>query len=141
MKYLTFLIFLNFISCTTFTPYARFNKIQSCEDQGYRCVINDSLRLNYKSFGGFQFANTIKEYRNMKIKNKPKFKNVIVYGKSKVLEGDYYLILNNKMNSDRFQFKDTIINGQNITIALNKSIAYKSNIDFLLNFNSNKESN
>ena len=141
MKYLTFLIFFNFISCTTFTPYARFNIIQNCEDQGYRCVINDSLHLNYKSFGGFQFANTIREYRNMKVKNRPKFKNVIVYGRSKVLEGDYYLILNNEMTSDHFQFKDTIINGQKITVALSKTIDYKSDTDFILNFNPNKESN
>lgn len=74
----------------------------------------------------------------MKVKNKPKFKNVIVYGQSKILEGDYYLILNNKKNSNHYQFKDTIINGRKITIALNKTIDYKTNTDFLLNFNQEK---
>lgn len=138
MKYVSFLILFSFISCTTFTPYSQFNKINSCTDNAYRCLVNNQLDLNYKTYGGFRFANNLKEYRKMKVKNKPKFKNVIVYGQSKILEGDYYLILNNKKKSNHYQFKDTIINGRKITIALNKTIDYKTNTDFLLNFNQEK---
>lgn len=138
MKYVSFLIFLSFFSCTTFTPYSRFNKINSCTDNAYRCLVNNHLDLKYKTYGGFHFANNLKEYRKMKVKNKPKFKNVIVYGRSNILEGDYYLILNNAMKSNHFQFKDTIINGRKITIALNKTIDYKTNTDFLLNFSQEK---
>lgn len=138
MKILIFIIPLLFVSCTTFSTYSQFNKIDKCKDEAYLCVINDSLSLNYKSFGGFKFANNLKQYRKMKVKNKPKFRNIIAYGNSNVLQGDYYLILNNEKYPKSFIYKDTIINNKKITIALNKNINYPSNKDFLLNFNPNK---
>lgn len=138
MKNLIFLVPLFFISCTTFTDYSQFNKFKNCENKSYLCLVNDSLNLNYKSFGGFKFADNLKEYRKMKVKNKPKFKNIIAYGKSNILKGDYYLILNNEKYPENYNYKDTIINNKKITIALNKSISYQSNKDFLLNFDPNK---
>lgn len=138
MNKLIILFFFSFASCTTFSKYSKITKIQSCEEIKSLCVINDRLGIQYKTFGGFQFANTLKEYRKMKVRNKPNFKNIIVYGHSKILDGDYYLLLNNEKYSGNFQFKDTIINNQKITIALSKNINYKSNTDFLLNFNQNK---
>lgn len=138
MNKLIILFFFSFASCTTFSKYSKNTKIQSCEEKKSLCVINDRLGLRYKTFGGFHFANTLKEYRKMKVRNKPNFKNIIVYGRSKILDGDYYLLLNNEKYSGNFQFRDTIINNQKITIALSKNINYKSNTDFLLNFNQNK---
>lgn len=137
MKILILIIPLLFSSCTTFSTYSQFNK-ERCRDQAYYCVVNDSLGLEYKSFGGFKFANSVKEYRKMKVKNKPRFKNIIAYGKSTILKGDYYLILDNKKYPEDFIYRDTIINGKKITIALNKNIHYQSNVDFLLDFNPDK---
>lgn len=71
----------------------------------------------------------------MRVKNKPLFKNVIIYGRSNVLNGDYYLIQNLEKYSKNFNYKDTIINKQKITVAVSKTIDYQSNKDFLLNFN------
>lgn len=138
MKILKFVILLFFMSCTTFSPYSKLNKIDGCTGEAYMCIINDSLNLKYKSFGGFKFANNLKEYKKMKVKDEPNFKNIIAYGKSDVLKGDYYLILNNEKYPQNFNYKDTIITGKKITIALNKIIDYKQNRDFLLNFNQNK---
>ena len=138
MKKLIVLVLMSCASCTTFSKYSKFNKVEQCEDKSYRCIINDSLSLNYKSFGGFKFANNSAEYRKMRVKKKPFFKNVIIYGRSNVLNGDYYLIQNLKRFPNNFNYKDTLINNRKITIALSKTIDYKSNKDFLLNFNANK---
>ena len=133
MNKLIFFLFFAFTSCSTFSKYSPYNKVESCVD-GYYCMVNDSLQLKYESLGGFHYANNLKEYRKMKIKNKPKFKNIIVYGKSNILETDYYLILNNKIYPKNFYFKDTIINKQKITIALNSNRNGTYNKNFLLNF-------
>lgn len=138
MKKLIVLVLMSFASGTTFSKYSKFNKVEQCEDKSYRCIINDSLSLHYKSFGGFKFANNTAEYRKMRVKKKPFFKNVIIYGRSNVLNGDYYLIQNLKRFPNNFNYKDTLINNRKITIALSKTIDYKSNKDFLLNFNANK---
>ena len=138
MKKLIVLVLMSFASCTTFSKYSKFNKVEQCEYKSYRCIINDSLSLHYKSFGGFKFANNTAEYRKMRVKKKPFFKNVIIYGRSNVLNGDYYLIQNLKRFPNNFNYKDTLINNRKITIALSKTIDYKSNKDFLLNFNANK---
>lgn len=138
MNKLVILFLFSFTSCTTFSKFSKITRIQSCDQNKSLCIINDRLGLQYKTFGGFQFANNLKEYRKMQVKKKPKFKNVIIYGRSKILQGDYYLILNNRMTPAHFHFKDTIINGQKITIALSTSINYKSNTDFLLNFSQEK---
>jgi hypothetical protein len=71
----------------------------------------------------------------MKVMKKPKFKNIILYGRSNVLHGDYYLILENKKYPQNYFYRDTIIDNRKITIALNKTIDYKPNKDFLLNIN------
>ena len=73
MNKLIFFLFFAFTSCSTFSKYSPYNKVESCVD-GYYCIVNDSLQLKYESLGGFHYANNLKEYRKMKIKNKPKFK-------------------------------------------------------------------
>lgn len=138
MKMLIAILFLFFTSCTTFSTYSQFSNVEKCEDKSYLCVRNDSLDLNYKSFGGFHFALNLKEYRKIKGAKRPKFKNIIAYGKSNILKGDYYLILNNEIQPANFFYKDTIVYNRKITIALSKSINYDSNKNFLLNFNVNK---
>ena len=133
MNKLIVVLFFTIISCTTFSKYSPYNKVESCVE-GYYCIVNDSLQLKYETLGGFNFANNLKDYRKFTFKNKPKFKNVIVYGKSNILETDYYLLLNNKIYPKNFYFKDTVINNQKITIALSSNMNGTYNKDFLLNF-------
>lgn len=135
MKFLKAISLLSIISCTSFSNYSKFNEIVKCEDPSYICTLNQPLNLQYKSFGGFHFANNYAEYRKMKVMKKPKFKNIILYGRSNVLHGDYYLILENKKYPQNYFYRDTIIDNRKITIALNKTIDYKPNKDFLLNIN------
>lgn len=47
MKKLIVFTFISFASCTTFSKYSKFNKVQQCEDTAYRCIVNDSLSLYY----------------------------------------------------------------------------------------------
>lgn len=129
------IIFSSVVSCTSFNNLSEQTKTENCENSSlsmYRCVKNEMLKLDYVSFGGFKFAKNIQEYRNFKVKNKPHFKNVIVYGYSNIIETDYYILLNNSKKSPTFDYKDTIIGGQKITLAVKKS-ANKLNKDFLLN--------
>lgn len=136
MRILVIFLFLSLFSCTTFSEYSKFNELESCGET--LCINNAPLNLQYKTFGAFRFANNKGEYRKMKVRVKPNFKNIITYGRSATLKGDYYLLLNNEKFPDEFQYKDTIINNRKITIALSKKINLKSNTDFLLNFSANK---
>ena len=136
MKIVLIALCFSLFSCTTFSEYAKFNKVKSCGET--LCINNAPLNLQYKTFGGFRFANNRTEFRKMKVKVKPHFKNVITYGRSEILKGDYYLLLNNEKYPNKFQYKDTIIDNRKITIALSKKINLKSNTDFLLNFRNSK---
>lgn len=125
------------LSCSTFSKYAWETKTEKCFD-AYVCLINDSLYLKYQSYGGFKFADNPRAYRKIHTGKKPRFKNIIVYGQSKLLKGDYYLLLNNRKYPNTYQYKDTIINKKKITIALSRSVNYQTNTDFLLNFKLDK---
>lgn len=133
MNKLIFLLFFAVTSCTTFSRYSPHNKMESCVE-GYYCIVNDSLHLKYETLGGFYFANNLKEYRKIKVKNRPKFKNIIFYGKSNILDTNYYLILNNEIYPKNFYFKETVINNKKITIALSSNTNGTYNKDFILNF-------
>lgn len=137
MRLIFFLLVLSFISCTPFSKYSKFNKTQNCYE-AYVCISNDSLQLKYQSFGGFKFANDKKAYKNLQKGKKSPFKNIIIYGWSNNLNGDYYLLLDNERHPENYQYKDTIIQNRKITIALSNSVTYKTNTDFLLNFKLNK---
>lgn len=137
MKALIIVIALCCTSCTTLSKFSKFNTTGSCY-QAYVCISNKNLDLKYQSFGGFKFANDLQTYKTLKKGKKPHFKNIIIYGWSNNLKGDYYLLLDNKKRSRNYQFKDTIINNRKITVALSKTIDYKVNTDFLLNFTLNK---
>ncbi|CAM3173520.1 Lipoprotein [Kaistella daneshvariae] len=132
---IAFLVCCN--SCTTFSNVSKFNKTENCY-QAYVCISNEKIGLKYQSFGGIKSANDLQTYKTIKKGKKPHFKNVIIYGWSNNLNGDYYLLLNNKKKSRNYQFKDTILNNRKVTVALSKTINYKFNTDFLLNFDLNK---
>ena len=129
---LLILIGFCFHSCTAFNQYSKFNKVQNCgEDNIFLCITNDSLKIKYQSFGGFDFANNSKEYKKLKVGKKPKFKNILLYGKSKVIDTDYYILIDNKEKMPGFVYKDTIINNVPITVAVSDS-SNKINKEFLL---------
>lgn len=129
---LLILICFCFGSCTSFSKYSKFNKVQNCgENNIYVCITNDSLKVKYQSFGGFDFANDSKAYKKLKDGEKPKFKNILLYGQSKIINTEYYLLIDNKEKKDGFVYKDTIINKTPITVAVNDS-SNKINKEFLL---------
>ncbi len=137
MRALIIVLFLCVTSCTTYSKFSKFNTTESCY-QAYVCISNEDLNLKYQSFGGFKFANDLRTYKSLKKGKKPHFKNIITYGWSNNLNGDYYLLLNNKKHPRTYQFKDTIIDNRKITVALSKSVDYKVNTEFILNFTLNK---
>ena len=123
MKYLSFLFLLSTVSCTNFHKLSTYTKTEPCTDKKpaqYECVINDSLHFKYVSFGGFKFANSSGKYRKFKIKNKPHFKNIILFGSSEIINTNYYILLNNKIINPDFEIKDTLIAGNKLNIAINK---------------------
>ena len=133
-KVIAFLIVVVFsvCSCTSFNKYSKFNKIQNCgEDNIFLCIINDSLKIKYQSFGGFDFANNSKDYKKLQVQKKPKFKNILLYGQSKIINTEYYILIDNKEKKAGFVYKDTIINKIPITIAVN-DFSNKINKEFLL---------
>ena len=82
---------------------------------------NDALKMDYVSFGGFKFSKNMKQSRKFKIKEKPHFKNIVVYGNSDIIETDYYILLNNSKIVLNFEYKDTIIDSQKMTLTVKKS--------------------
>ncbi|MNK17823.1 hypothetical protein D3C87_360200 [compost metagenome] len=133
-KIIAFLIVVVFsvCSCTSFNKYSKFNKIQNCgEDNIFLCIINDSLKIKYQSFGGFDFANNSKDYKKLQVQKKLKFKNILLYGQSKIINTEYYILIDNKEKRAGFVYKDTIINKIPITIAVNDS-SNKVNKEFQL---------
>ena len=135
-KVIAFLILVVFsvCSCTSFNKYSKFNKIEACTEEvneAYVCITNDSLKIKYVSFGGFDFANNSKDYKKLQVQKKPKFKNILLYGQSKIINTEYYILIDNKEKRAGFVYKDTIINKIPITIAVNDS-SNKINKEFLL---------
>ena len=129
---LLIVVFFSVCSCTSFSKYSKFNKVQNCgEDQIFLCITNDSLKIKYQSFGGFDFANNSKEYKKLKVGKKPKFKNILLYGKSKIINTEYYILIDNKEKQPGFVYQDTIINKFPISVAVNES-SNKINKEFLL---------
>ena len=133
MKALFTVFLLSCISCTGFSRFSQFNDTQNCFES-YVCISNPQLGLKYQSYGGFKFASDLKTYRKLKKDKRPHFRNIIIYGSSENLSGDYYLLLDNKKYPGNYRYKDTVIAGRKITIALSRSVDYKANTDFLLNF-------
>lgn len=133
MKGISVIIFLALIcSCTSFSKYSKFNRIQSCG--GYICINNDSLNIKFPSFGAFKVANSKKEFRKFQLKRNLEFKNIILFGTSSTIETDYYLLLNNKIKKNNFIYRDTIIDDRKITIAIKSGEkSSPSNLEFLLN--------
>lgn len=70
----------------------------------------------------------------MKLKGNLEFKNIIFFGTSSTIETDYYLLLNNKKRKENFVYRDTIIDGRKITVAVKSAEkSAPSNQEFLLN--------
>ncbi|WPO84597.1 hypothetical protein SD427_18895 (plasmid) [Chryseobacterium sp. JJR-5R] len=134
MKYIVVILLTFIFSCTTFNKYSVYSKKMTCteENKPYYCYSNDSLQWNYTSFGGFKVINKKSDFNKLKIKKSPKFKNVLQYGHSKILNGDYYILLDNKLYPETFIYKDTIINNKKITIAVSNNINGDYNKKFLL---------
>ncbi|KFC24252.1 hypothetical protein [Chryseobacterium sp. FH1] len=129
---LVIIICLCFNSCTSFNKYSKFNKVQNCgEDNIFLCITNDGLKIKYQSFGGFDFAKNSKEYKKLKVGKKRKFKNILLYGQSKIINTEYYILIDNKEKKTGFVYKDTIINKIPISVAVNDS-SNKINKEFLL---------
>lgn len=136
MKIITVFTCIMLASCTTFSKYSKYNVGSNCDASKYYCIKNDSLNLNYKTFGGFKIANNLQEYRKLKGKNAPHFKDIIFYAKSDILKGGYYLLLDNNKKRNGFKYKDTVINSKKITIAMDNALDYNSK--FILNFSTDK---
>jgi len=134
MKNILVILLTFVLSCTTFNKYSVYSKKITCteEKKSYYCYSNDSLQWNYTSFGGFKVVNKKSDFNKLKIKKSPKFKNVLQYGHSKILNGDYYILLNNKKYPKTFVYRDTIINNYKITVAVSNNIDIDYNKEFLL---------
>lgn len=134
MKYIFVILLLFAFSCTTFNKNSVYSKKIPCneEKKSYYCYFNDSLKWNYTSFGGFKFVNNKPDFNKLQLKKSPKFKNVLLYGYSKILNGDYYILLDNKMYPETFVYKDTVINNNKITVAVSNNINGDYNKIFLL---------
>ncbi len=101
---------------------------------GYICINNDSLNIKFPSFGAFKIANSKREFRNLNFKGNLEFKNIIFFGTSSTIETEYYLLLNNREKKENFVFRDTIIGGRKITVAVKSGKkSAPSNQEFLLN--------
>lgn len=134
MKLLRIISLLILSSCSTFNTYSKYTKITTCGD--VVCLRNDSIKWQYKSFGGFKYATNINQYRKIRKGKKTTFKNILIYGQSKVLNTNYYFIIDNNKYPGGFDYKDTLISGKKITIALeNPTMIYKPSRDYLLNLN------
>lgn len=133
MKGISVIILLAlFCSCTSFSKYSKFNRIQNCG--GYICINNDSLNIRFTSFGAFKIANNKREFRNLNFKGNLEFKNIIVFGTSSTIETEYYLLLDNRKKKENFVFRDIIIGGRKITVAVKSGKkSAQSNQEFLLN--------
>ncbi|MCS3532503.1 hypothetical protein [Chryseobacterium sp. JUb7] len=132
--FLLSLIMLCFYSCTSFSRYSTDTKEVKCDNEKrYICFTNEALHWNYQSFGAMKIANTKQQFDKIKVKKTPKFKEVLLYGQSWNFEGDFYILLNNKKTSEDYIFKDTLINGNKITIVLSKKVTHDINKSFLLN--------
>lgn len=121
------------IGCkTSFSHYSSYNAIENCNENetNYVCILNDSLKMKYVSFGGFRFAKNNLEFNKLNAK-KPKFKNIVIYGRSDIINTEYYILLDNHRKKKGFSYKDTIINSNHLTIAVTNS-AQVTNKKFLL---------
>lgn len=129
---LIIIVLILLCSCNSFSKFSKYNSTQSCG--GYVCISNDSLNIKFTSFGAFKIANSKREFRNLNFKGNLEFKNIIFFGTSSTIETEYYLLLNNRKKKENFVFRDTIIGGRKITVAVKSGKkSAPSNQEFLLN--------
>lgn len=114
-----------FTSCTSnnFTHLAKYNAFD--ETKEYPLYKNDSAKVASSTFGDFKFSKNQKEMKKLK-KEKAPFKNILLYARTYQPPYEYYILLNDNMDNskykDQYLFKDTIINGNKITLAASKEI-------------------
>lgn len=124
--------FLLFSCRSSFSRYSDYSTVEICDHNDvFVCINNDSLKLKYVSFGGFHFAKNDTEFKKLNGR-KPKFKNILIYGKSEIINSDYYLLIDSHRRKRGFIYKDSLIGKTLVTVALSYS-CHPSNQKVLLN--------
>lgn len=122
-----------FCSCTNFNNASRFNVY---EDVDNFTVTNKVLEFKSTFFGDFKFAKNEKEFKQLNPKAKPRFKEIVVYGKTVAKPiYDVYILKGKLTDHKGYVVKDTILGTQMLTLAISKD-APVQDIAFLQeNFN------
>lgn len=123
--YLVLILILS-TNCTSnhFSRLAKYNQFD--ESQEYLLYKNDSAKVASSTFGDFKFSKNQQEIKNLKTEKIP-FKNILLYAKTYHPPYEYYILLNDNTDKtkykDQYLIKDTLINGNKITLAASKTIS------------------
>ena len=119
---------LMIFSCNSFSELSKDN-VKSNED-GF-LIINKKAGLQATFFGDFVFANNMKEYKKLNPTSKPIFKNIVIYGKTKI-EPFYevYVVQGKPVIPDNFIVKEEIFKNETYSFIISKD-APQYDLDYL----------
>lgn len=114
------LLAFGFCGCSSFSDISRATQI-SLEEDGYFKISNPKAGIESLTYRDFKFATDSKTFKTLN-KNRPGFKNILVYAKTTDTDNpyDFYILYNPEkpIRSDKYIVKDTVIRGVNIVMAV-----------------------
>jgi len=127
---LAFLLGFSFVilSCNSFSILSQDNK--KTDEDGF-LIINKTAGLQATFFGDFVFANNMKEYRLLNPTAKPLFKNILIYGKTKVAPFyEVFIIEGKAIIPNDFVVKEEVFKNQTYSLIISKD-APQYDLDYL----------
>ena len=116
-------------SCTSFSKLSQFNTIMN--DVGFT-FRNTKVGAEAKFYGDFKLANSMKDFRKLN-EEKPKFKYIILYGKTYVPPiYDVYITEGFAEKQEGYSIHDTLIKDRIINFIIS-DLAPRYDKEFLLN--------
>lgn len=121
MKPLILLTLLALAACSSpFHKLAKHTEFGS--EDGYVRVSNPAANIKSLTFGDFEFASNLSEYKSL-TGSKPPFRDILLYAATRSPEYEYFILLNpksNRFDEDKYSIRDTDIDGNNVVIVISR---------------------
>lgn len=117
-------------SCASFVDISKETTVENVD--GYKVVTNTKAGVVSKTYWDFKFATDRASFKKL-TGTKPEFRDILFYGKTTDVPYTYYVLYNPRKlkNDENFSYRDTILNGTRVVIAISKN-APQLDMKFLL---------
>lgn len=115
-------------SCNSFSSLSKDNN--KSDEDGF-LISNKKAGLQATFFADFVFANNMKEYKKLNPTSKPLFKNILIYGKTKVAPFyEVYVVQGKPTIPDDFIVKEEVFKNETYSFIISKD-APQYDLDYL----------